>query len=501
MRTEPAARLVKGRYRVGRLLGAGGMGSVWLAFDELLGREVALKEIVLGEQPGHPAELRRQALDEARALARVDHASIVEIFDIFLDGGTPWIVMRHIQGRTLSREIAATRLGERRVAEIGGAVLAALRAVHAAGVVHCDVKPANIVIDNQGGVFLVDFGIAYLGGRNGRTGVLGTLEYMAPERLRGGDFHAPADLWSLGVTLFQALEGYPPFRRDTQEATRNAILTEDPPPPAWPGPLAAAITRLLYRNPASRMGAAELAGILTSIARSPATLNTPDHGHIPDHGRPHMPGPARPHVAGHGRAAMPGPAGFDMPGQAGAHLQGHGHPRIPGPVRGGTPTPLPAPGAEPGEPGRRLAATLLAADPKTAGSLLDGMAGQPSAVEAVRVLMATQSAAAAKMVGYMTPARAAALLAAMPFGEAAHLHARTETQTAAGLLTALGTTPTALRLVEAMTVSRARDVFDYVRPAVVAALLAASTDGRRDRLLDALRKPLGDQVRRLLGQN
>ncbi len=264
--------VLAGRYRALARLGAGGMGVVWRARDELLHREVAIKEVKL--DPNLPeaqrAEARERTLREARAAARLGHPSIVAVHDVVAQDGRPWIVMDLVDGRSLEQAVQAEGpLPPRRVAMIGLAVLDALALAHSRGIVHRDVKPANIMLARNGGVLLTDFGIATLEGDVQLTSpdaLVGSPAYMAPERLRGGDGPA-TDLWSLGATLYTAVEGRSPFRRDTSAATIGAILTQEAPPPRRAGDLAPVLVAALAKDPRRRPGEAGLRAALRQISQ------------------------------------------------------------------------------------------------------------------------------------------------------------------------------------------------------------------------------------------
>jgi serine/threonine protein kinase len=218
--TEGASRVIAGRYRLIERLGHGGMGVVWHARDEVLGREVAVKEIrlpVTGSAPDDLVDLMvRRALREARAAARLRHPAIVTVHDVVTDDGRPWIVMELIRGRSLAEVIAADGvLPARRAAEIGLKVLGALDAAHRRGILHRDVKPANIMLDGDR-VVLTDFGIAAIDGATALTAtglLVGSPDYLAPERINGRSPTAAVDMWGLGVTLYAAVAGSPPFHR------------------------------------------------------------------------------------------------------------------------------------------------------------------------------------------------------------------------------------------------------------------------------------------------
>jgi serine/threonine protein kinase len=264
-------RLVGGRYRLLERIGSGGMGTVWRAFDELVDREVAVKQPRL---PGYPEdeEFQRAAhrlYREARAAARVDHPSAVAIHDVVIEDELPWIVMELVRGESLHELLARGPLAPAEAARIGLAVLGALRAAHAVGIVHRDVKPANVLLGPHDRVVLTDFGIAHIQGEESLTAsgeFVGSLEFIAPERMSGTGAGPSSDLWSLGVLLYAAVEGASPFRRTTVESTLGAILAGDPPEPTRSGPLAPLVLRLLAREPESRPEAEEVGVVLEAVA-------------------------------------------------------------------------------------------------------------------------------------------------------------------------------------------------------------------------------------------
>ncbi|MER7134485.1 serine/threonine-protein kinase [Streptosporangium saharense] len=266
------APVLAGRYRAIDRLGAGGMGVVWRARDELLHREVAIKEVLLGRNltEAERTEARERTLREARAAARLSHPSIVAVHDVIAQEGRPWIVMDLVRGRSLDRVIRAEGpLPPRRVAAIGVAVLDALALAHGRGIMHRDVKPANIMLADDGGVLLTDFGIATVEGDAQLTSadsLVGSPGYIAPERLRGGDGPA-ADLWSLGATLYAAVEGRGPFQRGVPVATLGAVLTEPTPFPAHAGDLAPVLLAVLEKDPRQRPGEVVLRAALQRVAQ------------------------------------------------------------------------------------------------------------------------------------------------------------------------------------------------------------------------------------------
>lgn len=258
---ESAPRIVAGRYRLVKKLGQGGMGRVWAAWDGLLGREVALKELLLpqGMTDAEAEALHERTLREARAIARLAHPNIVRFFDVVLDDGLPWIVMELVPSKSLHEIVREDGpLAPERVARIGIELVAALRAAHAEGVLHRDVKPANVLIGANGRVVLTDFGLVSLAGESGITTtgiVMGSPSYMAPEQALDEPIGPPSDLWSLGATLYLAVEGKPPYLRKSPVSTLTALATEPPRPPQRAGALRRALEGLLEKDPARRADA------------------------------------------------------------------------------------------------------------------------------------------------------------------------------------------------------------------------------------------------------
>ncbi|MFV0134141.1 serine/threonine-protein kinase [Streptomyces sp. HMX87] len=273
-----AGRLIAGRYRLIAKLGHGGMGTVWRAMDETVDREVAVKEPRI---PDHlPERERENAFErmrrEARAAARLDHPAVVNVHDVAVVDGQPWIVMELVRGRSLGDALREGTLSVREAARIGLEVLGALEAAHAAGVLHRDVKPDNVLLGRHDRVVLTDFGIAQIEGETNLTdtgGFVGSPEYIAPERVLGRRPGPASDLWSLGVVLYAATEGVSPFRRSNTPATLQSVLNAVPAPPASAqGPLAELITGLLQKDPAHRPNAARVRALLTDAARPPAPV-------------------------------------------------------------------------------------------------------------------------------------------------------------------------------------------------------------------------------------
>ena len=275
-----AAEVIAGRYRVERAIGRGGMGTVWLCTDEVLGRQVAVKQV--GLLPGESAPDVARALREARSSAALNHPNVVSVFDAVEDEqGRSWLVMEHVDGSTLSQLVEREgRLEPRRVAAIGAQVAGGLAAAHARGTVHRDVKPSNVLIDGDTAK-ISDFGIARTEGdaQLTRTGLLiGTPLYFSPELARG-DAPAPAsDVWALGATLYSAVEGRPPVPdRGNPIATLTAIATASVPRPEHAGPLTPVLARMLDPEAGARCTMAEAAAELARLADEHPTrmLETP----------------------------------------------------------------------------------------------------------------------------------------------------------------------------------------------------------------------------------
>ncbi|MGW5252739.1 serine/threonine-protein kinase, partial [Streptomyces sp. NPDC004012] len=270
MRTD-AGRLIDGRYRLTERIGSGGMGTVWRAVDELMERDVAVKPPRLPGDPDDAAHQRaaHRIYREARAAARVDHPAAVSIHDVVVEEGSPWIIMELVRGESLDEALRRGPLAPAEAARIGLALVGALDAAHRVGIVHRDVKPANVLLGPSGRVVLTDFGIAHVQGEESLTVTgefVGSLEFIAPERMSGRNAGPASDLWSLGVLLYAAVEGWSPFRRTTVESTLAAVLAADPPEPERAGPLAPLIGRLLVKEPEQRPGARETRAALGAVA-------------------------------------------------------------------------------------------------------------------------------------------------------------------------------------------------------------------------------------------
>lgn len=268
------------RYRLLSLIGRGGMGAVWHAHDDLLDRDVAVKEVRYppGLSDADRAALYERTMREARSAARLTHPGIVTVHDVVEEDGRPCIVMELLRAKSLQDLLdEGGTLTPVQAAEIGAQTLAALRAAHQEGIVHRDVKPANVMlsgdrsIGHETRVVITDFGIARAEGDATltRTGqVMGSPAYIAPERIRGGKAVPASDLWALGATLYAACEGRPPHERTDAMSTLTAVLNEEPAPPSRAGPLTPVLLGMLTRDLAMRMRSEDAADALGRIARA-----------------------------------------------------------------------------------------------------------------------------------------------------------------------------------------------------------------------------------------
>ncbi|HEY3686482.1 MAG TPA: serine/threonine-protein kinase [Streptosporangiaceae bacterium] len=264
-------RVIGGRYHLIEPVGRGGMGTVWHARDEVLGRDVAVKEVRLpeGMDPDERRTLYQRTIREARTAARISHPSVVTVYDVVEEDGRPWIVMELVRARPLDKIVKKDgTIAPGRAAQVGRQVLAALAVAHAAGILHRDVKPSNVLIAESGRVVLTDFGIATFEGDASLTQsgmVVGSPGFMPPERAKGERATPASDLWSLGATLYMAVEGEAPYQRETSVATLGALLTEKPPSPVHAGPMRRVIDGLLPREPRRRLTAIQVAQMLDQV--------------------------------------------------------------------------------------------------------------------------------------------------------------------------------------------------------------------------------------------
>jgi serine/threonine protein kinase len=277
---ERGSRLLGGRYELTSVIARGGMGVVWQATDRVLDRPVAVKEVTY---PVHVTEherevLRERTLREARNAASLDHPHVTTVFDVVEEDGRPWLVMEHVPSRSLQQLVEESGpLPWQAVARIGLDVLAGLVAAHRAGIVHRDVKPGNVLVDAGGRGYLTDFGIATATGDSSLTTtgtMIGSPSYMSPERAHGDQPGPPSDLWSLGATLYTALEGRPAFAKGEPMATLMAVVSEHPAPMPHAGPLEPVVRGLLTKDPALRttpdQAQAQLQSALSGAPTTPA---------------------------------------------------------------------------------------------------------------------------------------------------------------------------------------------------------------------------------------
>ncbi|HEX6077516.1 MAG TPA: protein kinase [Micromonosporaceae bacterium] len=287
--SDQAARGVAGmvigsRYTLVSPIGSGGMGAVWRASDGLLHREVAVKEVVL--PPGMNAAERNavteRTMREARAAAALSHPAVIRVFDVVTESGRPWIVMELLKADSLADLIERDGpLAPRAAAKIGLALLGALEAAHRAGVLHRDVKPGNVLISADGRCVLTDFGVARSVRDSDLTTpgmVLGSPHFISPERAIGGRFGPPSDLFSLGVTLYTAVEGKAPFDRGDAIRTMQAVVNDQPEPPQRAGRLAPVLYGLLEKDPAKRWDVERTRTVLRNLLLGPSAVTEQTQG-------------------------------------------------------------------------------------------------------------------------------------------------------------------------------------------------------------------------------
>src|SRR5215218_1774698 len=329
--------LLAHRYRLVEQLGRGGMGVVWRARDEVFGRDVAVKEVLL---PPHLTSSERETVvqrtrREARVAARLSHPNVVMVYDVVESDGRPWIVMEMVRAKSLTEVVEENGpLPPARVAAIGLQVLSALTAAHHAGITHRDVKPGNVLCSDSGRVVLTDFGIASVADDPSATmnGILmGSPAYIAPERVRGAPARAASDLWSLGATMYAAVEGRPPYDRGAAVPTVTAVVNEEPDPRKLAGPLGPILDQIFIKDPDARLDGATLRTLLREVASAPeggvdpaaavmakaeattepATAASIEAG--PD--KPSKPGPKKAREAGLKAKPKSGAVGIKLPAQ------------------------------------------------------------------------------------------------------------------------------------------------------------------------------------------
>ncbi|WP_159945614.1 MULTISPECIES: serine/threonine-protein kinase [unclassified Nocardiopsis] len=314
-------RLLVNRYHLDEVIGSGGMGRVWKGTDTLLDRPVAVKELTTPPHlPAHEVEvLRTRMLREARSAAQLSHPSIITVFDVAEEDGRPWIVMELVSGPSLGdliREEGA--LPVRRAADIGEQMAAGLTEAHARGIVHRDIKPGNVLIAGNDRAVLTDFGIAHLDGATHLTStglLIGSPSYLAPEVAHGHSATPASDMWALGITLYQAVEGSLPFERPTPMATLTAIVTQDLPEAANAGPLRPVLEALCEKRPEDRPSAPEVRALLRGIRESREDEEEP---------------------AGRAAATLTAAAPAGEAGETPEEARGHAAPSAPGSERTGS---------------------------------------------------------------------------------------------------------------------------------------------------------------------
>ncbi|MGY4099598.1 protein kinase domain-containing protein [Nocardia sp. R16R-3T] len=283
--------VVDGRFELLEPLGSGGMGTVWRAYDLALHREVALKEVRAETDAVRSPEVHRErVLREARALARIGHPNVVAIHHIVdsPEVAHPWIVMELVRGQSLADHLARGPMPPTQVAHLGRGILAALRAAHQVGVLHRDIKPANVLLREDGSPVLTDFGIAAINGMQGLTStgsVVGSLDYVAPERLSGQEGQTASDLWSFGLLLYVAVEGFHPMRRDSTVATLAAVIAGTVAPPQRAGVLTSVLMALLVPDPNRRPSAEQVDSMLAQavgLAGTPRMFDAAGAANSPD---------------------------------------------------------------------------------------------------------------------------------------------------------------------------------------------------------------------------
>ena len=479
------ARMLNERYRLIRRLGSGGMGSVWEALDTRLNRTVAIKELVSGAQDAEDRAVRKERLQrEALALAQVSHPVVAGIHDLIYTGRRqdPWIVMEYIPGRPLSSLISeAAPLREREVAQIGLSVLSGLMACHAHDVFHRDVKPANIVLSEDGSVRLVDFGtarIGRIGSRIAEGAIVGTPEFLAPELLSGEPPGPGTDLWALGVTLYYALEGRSPFRAEATPATIAAILSRNPPAPRSGGTVAALVLDMLSKDPAGRPKPVAVASALQLAAAGDAAAQVP----LPQERE--EPGAA---------ALLSG-----KPSEGTGAQQRDRPPLVLAPL-----AKMPASeaaGVVAGWPTDRATASLLAlgedqaaqiinrCEDTAAGALLASIASrQPDKAGEILEMLGTERAGL--LLDFMSTAASALALSQLPSTRAARILARARDGSAAGALLEMDAANSA-SIIQAMDVQHATKLLSRMPPAALAEVLQRVPPDLLRILTDSLPKPI-----------
>jgi eukaryotic-like serine/threonine-protein kinase len=500
--TSAPVRVLGNRYQLKGRLGKGAMGSVWEAYDTVLDRKVAVKQLTAGWQDGEDLRIRRERVRrEAMALARVEHPAVVSIHDLIYHHHDPWIVMGYVSGMTLDQLMRQrSPLGEQEVASIGLAVLHGLLACHAKNVYHRDVKPANIIKSEDGSVRLVDFSIAHIAGLDPLTEdsqILGTLDFLDPELFKGQHVSPATDLWALAVTLYWALEDRSPFRGETQEATIAAILSKNPPEPRSQGELAALVLQMLNKRPSARPDPAFVRAVLQGVADDRLATPVLRPGLV---GAPDLRGRTAPISSPQSR----GQATTQWPRSAQRPLRRVDDPQPVQPKRRLTPlSGLPVLAAAEiiaKWPTDRAVATLLAMEDNEAANIIN-RCGDADAGRLLSAIAAEQPGLARKflemvtanrrgrLLNHMSSPAAASVLVLPPLAGAVRALAKAYETTAVGALSEM-TASSAASLVTAIAdedEDRAVSVLGQAAPATVAGILKhVLPPTRRQRLLTQL---------------
>jgi eukaryotic-like serine/threonine-protein kinase len=541
--TPHPVRVLNHRYRLQERLGQGSMGSVWKAYDTRLERTVAAKELVSGRDGGEDLDVRRERVRrEALALAKVEHPAIVTIHDLIYEGPgqDPWIVMAYVCGRSLDSIISGPRpLDERKVAGIGLAVLQGLVACHERDVYHRDVKPANIVLSDDGAVRLVDFGIARIVGKNPLTvdsNVIGTPEFLAPELLTDHQPGPATDLWALGVTLYCALEGRSPFRAETLPATIAAILSKNLAEPRTKGEVAALVLTMLRKHPAERPDAATVAAVLRRVADGGQYARPSWQAVRSARGTQAARGTQGTRGTQAGRRAQAAQAERAGQRPSGPDEARDGSPRRPASAPGPAKNPA-RPAAAQSTPAWALRGSLrltplsgmpvleaakivsdwptdravtdliaLAETPAAqiinrcedpvAGKLLSGIAaGEPARVRKILEMVTTERAG--RLLDHMSSLAAASALSLPTPTGAVRVLGQADDLTATGVLLEMKA-PSAAGLMMVMDTERAAKLLGQAAPVAVADILRNVPSGRRQALLSGLPEPFRSLVARHL---
>jgi serine/threonine protein kinase len=512
--TAPLGGIINGRYELRRRLLGGGMGTVWEAYDLVLKRRVVAKALISEtDQVGDDLEIMRRRLErEALALARVDHPAVVTVHDLIYDGQDPWIVMGFVDGPTLAQYVQDNpRLPEQEIASIGLVILQGLLACHAKKVYHRDVKPANIIRTPEGSARLVDFGIARIGGMHTLTPtskVLGTPEYMAPELFKSPAPSQRTDLWSLGATLYYALEGRSPFARSNIHATIGALLSDSPPaPPGRPGRLADLLQRMLRKPPQARPDATVVLDELRRLTGASASADRPVW----------QDRPARRQSRSADPASYLQNVGW-LPAQSGPPPASRNHPRVAVPAKpltelSGRPASESAKKIASYPPDRAItellaledeeaARILLECDDAVAGHLLSLTAAQPAWSRKITEMV--PRARAGQFLSKMTAPASAAALALPPMEVAAQVLSRADDDAVKDVVSELSRTRPSrgaqlILALDDLEAGRVTQVLSNLEPRTVARLLHyVNVSERRKVLLDRLPRQFRPLVERRL---